>query len=109
MTLGEQIRQGREAKRITLRFLARAIGVSAPYLSDIEHDRQIPTAERREKIAHLLGLDPALLEAATGYTRELADWIAKDPDLVAMLRRSRSSGQPLRIGGADCRCCRSKP
>ncbi len=112
MTLGEQIRMAREAKRITLRQLARTVGVSAPFVSDVEHDRRSLTPERRVQFADALGIDPALLDAASGYTRDLAEWIASNPGLVRMLRESRSSGRPLVIGGEHCWCCplgRHKP
>lgn len=98
MTLGEQIRAGRDAKKMTLRALARAIGVSAPFMSDVEHGRRPLTEERMRQVAAALDIDVVLLEAANGYTRDLADWIRDDHELVALLRESRRTGRPLRIG-----------
>ncbi len=108
MTLGETIRSARESKRITLRELARRMGVSAPYISDVEHDRRSLSPERKRDAARILGVDVVLLEASEGYTRELAHWIQGNPDLVAMLRESRSTSRPLRIGGCDCPCRKAK-
>ena len=109
VTLGEQVRAGRDAKRMTLRQLARALKVSAPFLSDVEHDRRNLSPDLMKRAAKVLDLDPVLLEAAQGYTRELADWVRRDPRPIAMLRESRRTGQPLRIGGENCPCrnCRS--
>lgn len=104
MTLGEQIRAAREAKGMTLRALARAAGVSAPYMSDLEHDRRNPSKQTLDRIASAAEIDVVLLEAAIGYTRDLADWIRRDPSLVALLRESRRTGGQLRIGGQDCPC-----
>ena len=51
--------QLREKHDVTLRELARKIGVSAPFLSDVEKDRKAPlTAEKLEKVAIALGLSP---------------------------------------------------
>ena len=57
LSFGEYLTQLREAKDVTLRELARKIGVSAPFLSDVEKNRRAPlTAERLEKVAAVLGL-----------------------------------------------------
>lgn len=57
-SFGEYLSQLREAKDVTLRELARKIGVSAPFLSDVEKGRRAPlTAERLELVASVLGLN----------------------------------------------------
>lgn len=57
MTFGKYLSILREKKDVTLRELARQIGVSAPFLSDVEKDRKPPlTAERIEKVASALNL-----------------------------------------------------
>lgn len=105
MTLGEQLRAARAAKRMTLRALAQAMGVSAPFLSDVEHDRRPLSPERLKQAADVLEIDVALLEAASGYTRDLGEWIAKNVDLVKLLREMRSRDEPVVIGGPTCPCC----
>ena len=105
MTYGETIRAAREAKRMTLRALARTLGVSAPYVSDIEHDRgRHFSVENEAKVCELLDIHPAEIEASKGYTRELADWIKDNPEVIRMLRESRRTSQPIRVGGCDCPC-----
>jgi len=51
------LRELREAKDISLRELARRIGVSAPFLSDVELGRRFPTADKLELLAEELGVD----------------------------------------------------
>lgn len=54
-TLGERIRELREQKDISLRELAKRLGVSPAFLSDIELGRRFPSAEVLAKIAKELG------------------------------------------------------
>ena len=57
ITFGKYLSVLREKKDVTLRELARQIGVSAPFLSDVEKDRKPPlTADRLEKVAAALHL-----------------------------------------------------
>lgn len=50
-TLGEFIRERREAANISLRELARQIQITPPFLSDVELGRRNPSDEVLEKIA----------------------------------------------------------
>lgn len=43
-TFGEAVRRQRLAKGLGVRELARALGLSAPYISDIEYDRRTTQA-----------------------------------------------------------------
>lgn len=54
-TLGERIRELREAADKSLRELARDVGVSAAFMSDIELGKRYPSDEVLEKIADELG------------------------------------------------------
>lgn len=58
-SLGEAIRCAREFRRMTLRALARTVGISAPFLSDIEHDRR--NTDKLPEIAEALGIELAYL------------------------------------------------
>lgn len=54
-SFGELLTFFREKKDVTLRDLARGIGVSAPFLSDVEKGRRAAlTAERIEKVVVVL-------------------------------------------------------
>ena len=55
---GEFLTAKREERDLTLRELARQMGVSAPFLSDVEKDRTAPlTKDRLDKVAEILHLD----------------------------------------------------
>lgn len=51
VTFGTKLRQLREKKDISLRQLAKRIGVSGAFLSDIELGRRFPSADKLELIA----------------------------------------------------------
>ena len=68
LSFGEYLTQLREAKDVTLRELARKIGVSAPFLSDVEKNRRAPlTAERLEKVAAVLGLSEVIIVYSANF------------------------------------------
>lgn len=55
---GEFLAAKREERDFTLREMARKMGVSAPFLSDVEKNRSAPlTKERLDKVAEILNLD----------------------------------------------------
>lgn len=53
-SLGERIRELREEKDLSLRELARALGLSAAFMSDVELGRRYPSDEVLAKIAKKL-------------------------------------------------------
>ena len=57
-SFGEYLAYLREMKNVTLRELARQIGVSAPFLSDVEKGRRAAlTAERLDLVVKVLNLN----------------------------------------------------
>jgi transcriptional regulator with XRE-family HTH domain len=55
-TLGQRIRELREAKDLSLREFARKLGdLSPPFVSDIELGRRFPSDKVLERMAHVLG------------------------------------------------------
>ena len=55
---GKFLTAKREERDLTLREMARQMGVSAPFLSDVEKDRTAPlTKDRLDKVAEILHLD----------------------------------------------------
>lgn len=95
---GELLTQLREKKDKTLRELARAIGVSAPFLSDVEKGRRSAlTAERIDKVAEVLQLDQdernALFDTAgkqkNSIPPDLPDYIMEHEFVSAALRTAR--------------------
>ncbi len=56
---GDYARVQRENRRISLRSLAEALGLSAPYVSDIERgNRNPPDREKLTRWANLIGEEP---------------------------------------------------
>jgi len=53
---GSKLRELREQKNISLRELAKKIGVSGAFLSDIELGRRFPSAEKIELLANEIGV-----------------------------------------------------
>ena len=91
-TLGEVIRHLREKQGLTLRGLALKAGISAPFLSDIEHNRR--GTEKIPALAKALGVGPEVLHAYDGrIPQDLEDWIRKNPEIVGLLTDLRASGR----------------
>jgi transcriptional regulator with XRE-family HTH domain len=87
VTLGQRIRERRLELGITLREFARRVGVSAPYLTDLEAGRRHPGPEVLVRIAEALGLPPAELEALdTRLSPEVRRWVETQPEVARLLR-----------------------
>ncbi len=56
LTLGQKIRELREEQDLSLRELAKKIGVSAAFLSDIELGRRYPSDKKLDYISRELGI-----------------------------------------------------
>ncbi len=65
-TLGDYLRQQRQASRLSLRQLADAAGVSNPYLSQIERGLRRPSAEVLQSIATALRISAETLYVRAG-------------------------------------------
>ncbi|MGZ3724557.1 MAG: helix-turn-helix domain-containing protein [Pseudobdellovibrio sp.] len=90
-SLGEAVKAAREAQGITLRGLAEKVGVSAPFLSDVERGRR--QTEKIDILAKSLNVDVAeLAKFDTRVTPELRDWLGENPKLVSALKQMQSAG-----------------
>lgn len=69
-SLGQRIKHQRLEKGLTQRELAEAAGITVPYMSKIESDRETPTDEKLGRIASELGLNPDELILAAGRLPE---------------------------------------
>ena len=58
ISLGQRIRELRDKADLSLRGLAMRIGISAPFLSDIELGRRFPSEEILAKLADALDVSP---------------------------------------------------
>ena len=77
VTFGEYLKHKREEKHISLREVARTLGVSAPFLSDVENNRRGPlTEERLADLAKVLNLNEK-------EQSEMYDIVGKQKGLLA--------------------------
>ena len=77
VTFGEYLKHKREQKQISLREVARTLGVSAPFLSDVENNRRGPlTEERLADLAKVLNLNEKEQD-------EMYDIVGKQKGLLA--------------------------
>lgn len=88
-TLGQYIRELREKKDLSLREFAKRLGLSAPFVSDIELGRRFPSDEAFEKMAEVLGVS---LEDLRSYdvripVSELKKLAQSDPSYGIALRK----------------------
>jgi transcriptional regulator with XRE-family HTH domain len=77
VTFGEYLKHKRDEKQISLREVARALGVSAPFLSDVENNRRgTLTEERLADLAKVLNLNE-------NEKAEMYDIVGKQKGLLA--------------------------
>lgn len=97
-SFGEFLQKKRLENEITLRKMAELIGVTAPYLTDIEKDRRNPPEiQKLDKIAEILSLteeEKAVMFDLAGKQRnsvapDLPDYIMKRDYVAAALRTAR--------------------
>lgn len=87
-TLGDVIREGRLALNISLRELARRLGVTPSYVSDIENDRRVPSEGVLRRIADELTLDFDDLVARAGRIGPNAErYLRQTPAATTLFRR----------------------
>lgn len=90
-TLGQTIRELRELKGLTLRALAKLVGVSAPFLCDVEQDRR--KTKCLDELAKALDVPPEKLRALDNrVTPDLKAWLEKNPGVLAVLRQMHAQG-----------------
>jgi transcriptional regulator with XRE-family HTH domain len=67
-TLGEQLKIARELRKLSLRDVELATGISNPYLSQLEHDKiRKPSPQFLGKLSSLYSLNYQVLMEAAGY------------------------------------------
>jgi transcriptional regulator with XRE-family HTH domain len=87
-SLGDYIREQRESAQVSLRQLARAAGVSNPYLSQVERGLKKPSAEILAKLAQGLRISAETLYVRAGILDERTGG-----DVVAAVLADTSIGE----------------
>lgn len=85
--LGDLINRGRIAKKLSLRALARQVGIVPSYLADIENDRRTPSESVLRKISEVIGLDFDGLMQQAGRLGEGAEHYLRQEKLAGQLFR----------------------
>jgi transcriptional regulator with XRE-family HTH domain len=86
-TLGQLIRRQRELHELSLRQMARAAGISNPYLSQIERGLREPSEQVLEAIARSLELSVDALYEQAGLTR--SDEHEEEPAVIRAIQDDR--------------------
>ncbi len=100
-TLGERIRELREAQDFSLREFAKKLDDTSPaHISDIENNRRFPSAQLLKRMAPLLQVDVAELQKLDVRPRmeDLKRIVQQDPALGLALRKiteKKVSGQDI--------------
>ena len=95
MTLGDKIQELRKEKRLSMRGLAKSVGVTPMHISNIEKGFTNGSSELIAKIAKALETDPdKLLHLADRVDPEVVDVIQKNPDAVPSFLRSAKDLTP---------------
>ncbi len=70
----------REERRISLRSLARRLGISAAFLVDLEKDRRQPTPQLMQKLADEIDVPLSDFDKfSPDLPKAVKDWISKAP------------------------------
>jgi transcriptional regulator with XRE-family HTH domain len=90
LTLGEIIRRQRQLAELSLRQLAGMVGISNPYLSQIERGLRAPSERVLHAIATSLRTtaDALVEQAATDTPPDVLTAIAADPNLTTSQRQA---------------------
>jgi transcriptional regulator with XRE-family HTH domain len=93
--LGEFIRRQRELHELSMRQLARMVGISNPYLSQIEHGLREPSEQVLQGIARSLKVSAEVLYEQAGLLTEREEdepevvrAVREDPGLTARQRQA---------------------
>ena len=90
MTLGQRIRELRQARKLTQRQLAGMAGIDFTYLSKIENDRleHMPSLQTIRNLARDLGADELELMDLANKVPPVLEAIARDKDALRFFRRA---------------------
>jgi transcriptional regulator with XRE-family HTH domain len=89
MSLGQRIRQKREALKLTQEQLAKNLGLTSQYISIIEQDKRSPSLSSLAKLAEELGVTiDYLVSGKEGAVLDLIPAIKADRTLDLEVRRS---------------------
>ncbi len=94
-SFGKLLKEARIRKKLTLREVAEFVGVSAMYISQLEHEERVPTkSQYLPKISVILGLDPEeMIKKAFEFNQKSQIEKIK-PDMYLSIARKLQSATP---------------
>ena len=95
--LGARVKAVREERGITTTQLSRAVGISQPQISRLEHGQQGFRSLTLEKIAKVLGVSPAFLFADPKVDDVAAVMLKHEPELKKVIGSVTLSDLALRL------------
>ena len=97
-SLGDVIREARNANQRSLRDLAKTLGITPSYLSDIENNRRVPAEPVLRSIGHVLGLDYDDIMARAGRFGENAvRYMMRTPAAGVLMRKLSEANAPSEL------------
>jgi transcriptional regulator with XRE-family HTH domain len=113
-SLGEVIHDARARLKLSLRDVAKQLGITPSYMSDIENNRRVPSEEVLAKLAALLHLDKDDLMARAGrFGDDAVRYMMRTPAAGVLFRKladGRASGETIQklLEVADSQMARRK-
>lgn len=100
MRFGELIAAARVERGLQSAQLAREVGISRPFLWELERGSRSPSETTALALAHKLELDPAVVLASAGIVSESARlWLSARPDAIELVERlARSDADEVLVG-----------
>jgi transcriptional regulator with XRE-family HTH domain len=100
MRFGELISAARTEQGLQSVQLAKEVGISRPFLWELERGTRSPSETTALALAHRLGLDPAVVLATAGLVSESAKlWLSARPDAIELVERlARSNANEVLVG-----------
>jgi transcriptional regulator with XRE-family HTH domain len=86
-SLGEFLRDSRVARDRSLRDVAKHLGISPSYLSDIENDRRVPSEQVMTSLASTLQLDLDELMTLAGRLGSESERLLRTPAAATLFRK----------------------
>jgi transcriptional regulator with XRE-family HTH domain len=94
MSLGSELRAVRQRKGYSLRAIARAAGISASYLSDIERDKRTQPDDIVQAICDAMHVDVDVMMALAGrLDAETQDYLQRRQPAAGVLLRAIAAAQ----------------
>lgn len=97
--IGRRLRALRLEKGVTIRALARKVGVDFSYISQIEHQKRQPSRDLVTRFAVALGVDADELLVTAGYLPEdVGEILGRDPELSLRYIREKLAKHKIKGG-----------